>query len=180
MEDTMKLVLNYKKLVALFATFSLIYLLQSLLILPSKATLQKYHLNNTRADAVLLTIAIPYIVVWLIAMLGYSRLDSYVDMIKASKDGAAFRTISNGIFWFALWLPISAIAGNFTTHTYSVHPNLTATMVMTSNYINMVLLVPAFVLVDKGAKQLQGLVRKPVFTMSVHLLCCLLRFHNTT
>ncbi len=160
------ILLRHKKISGLFILFSIIYLLQSLLTKPDKTSLEKYHLTVAHAHELGLTIAIPYLIIWFIALIGYLRLRDYTESIKDSKDGAAFATISIGVLWLALWLPLSAVIAGFTTHIYNLHPGATASMVWLNNYLNIVLLFPAFVIIHSGSKKLLSLikvVRQPSF-----------------
>lgn len=163
---------RYKKLTALFLLFSAIYLAQSVLIKPDQTALDKYHISASQAVALGLTVAIPYIVIWFIALLGYLRLRSYAESIADSQDGAAFTIISCGVGLLALWLPISAIIGGFSTHYYAVHPSATATMVILNNYLNLALLFPGFLITYCGTRKLLAVINKsrPALPQKVMLL----------
>ncbi|HYH36226.1 MAG TPA: hypothetical protein VD706_01870, partial [Candidatus Saccharimonadales bacterium] len=65
--------LKYKWLSGLFITFSLVYVAQTALIRPDQATLDKYHLSAAQAVVLGLTVALPYLVIWFIALVGYLR-----------------------------------------------------------------------------------------------------------
>jgi hypothetical protein len=154
------MLLTNKKLTGLYVVLILIYLFQTLVAPVNKLTLSKYHIDSAQARALTLTIAIPYIIIWSVALIGYLRLNSYVKLIKKYKDGAAFRTIGRGILWLGLWLPLSTIINNFFFEYYSSHHAATANLVRLNNYLNLVILFGGFWLVYKGSGQLLALVKK--------------------
>ena len=153
------IVYRYKKISVLFVLFAIVYLAQSILISPDQATLDKYDISAGEAAWLSLTIAVPYIVIWFIALVGYLRLRAYVKPIKKSPDGAGFNMISKGIFWLALWLPITAIISGMSTHYYNANPATTNDLIIINNYLNIALLLPAFALVYLGSKKLVSLVK---------------------
>lgn len=154
------LVLRYKKLTAVYALFSLIYLLQTSLTKPSKDVLEKYHISSAQVVALSLTITIPYLVIWFIGLVGYLRFKSYTDRIAPTKDGRAFKTMGQGILLLTLWLPLSAVLGAAVTQYYTVHHDATALMVNINNYFNIIILLPAFILLAQGSARLLPLVRR--------------------
>jgi hypothetical protein len=150
-----------KKLAAFFTILSIIYLSLSVLVPPDKVTLARYHITRSQDAGLTFTITIPYLIIWFVALVGYSRLKSYSDKISRSKDGAAFQTISKGILWLSLWLPISAVMNTLFNSYYHYHPSATAWLVNVNNYLNIILLLTAFWFIYNGTKQLLGVIKKP-------------------
>lgn len=154
------LVWKYKKITGLFVLFSAIYLIQAVFTEPDQAALDKYNISAAQAVLLGLTIAIPYVVIWFFALLGYVRLRFYTESIRHSEDGEAFTMISRGVAWLALWLPVSAVAGGLVSRHYTAHPEAAPLMVMLNNYLNLALLFPAFLLTYLGATKLLGVVKR--------------------
>jgi hypothetical protein len=142
-----------------FLLLSIVYLLQSVIYTTNKASLAKYHISQAEAKAVVLTVVIPYLVIWGIALAGYIRLSTYANKIGRTKDGEAFQTISRGVLLLALWLPVSAVVSAQFSHIYQNHLSLTAALTILSNYINLAILVPAFIIVYKGSQKLLGVIK---------------------
>lgn len=151
------------KLLWLYVAFIVAYVTLTLSTKTDQATLTKYSLSAAQARALSLTIVIPYIFIWLIALVGYLRLRTYALLIRDSKDGKAFRTISTGVLWLCLWLPIANITRALFMYYYTLHPSATANLVRLDNYINLVVLSLGFLYVYVGSKQLLPLVKKPTF-----------------
>jgi hypothetical protein len=142
-----------------FLFLGLVYLAQSLFFSNSKVTLAKYHVSEAELKALMLTIVIPYLVIWGIALAGYLRLSAYASKIRNSRDGDAFQTIATGVLWLALWLPVSAVLSSLTTQIYQEHGSMTAGLVIFSNYVNLAILFPAFYIVHRGSQKLLGVIK---------------------
>lgn len=153
------MLLKYKKLLALFIVLSLIYIVQTVILSPDPRALAKYHLTSGQASFLGLTVAIPYILIWFIALTGYVRFRAYATAIRRSKEGPAFHWISHGLFGLTIWLPFSAIVGNLASHIYNTHPSAAAGTVRFKNYIILLLLLVTFTALYEGAKRLGALVK---------------------
>jgi hypothetical protein len=152
-----------KRLTLLYLGFITIYLLQTLLSTADKAALAKYHINAAQLKLVGLTVALPYIAIWIISLIGYLRLKSYVAHIEHDKDGAAFKTISHGVLGLSLWLPVSTLINTASVELYTKYPSMTADLVRANNYINVAILFFSFWLISKGTANLLPIVNKSTF-----------------
>ncbi len=151
---------NVTKFIPLvFIALALVYLAQSIFIRPDVAVLHKYHITQGKAIFLTLAIALPYIVIWFIALFGYLRLAGYTALIRDSKDGKAFVAISNGILALTLWLPINTILTGIARYVNNTHPSATAITVQTINYINLVLLFTGFLMINNGAQKLLKVIK---------------------
>ncbi len=155
-----------KRYVTLYIAFIAVYLFQNILMTPDKTALRKYHLDITQAKLLTLTVAIPYIIIWVVALLGYLRLKTYAKFIQKDKDGDAFKKVSQGLLLLSLWLPLSTIVANFFSRLYTSHHSETAGLIRLANYLNLIILVLGFWLVNIGTKQLLPLIKKPAFSPS--------------
>ena len=153
------LVLEHKRLSAAFIVLSAIYIAQNLAT-PDPQTLHKYHVTRGQVEMLALTVALPYIAIWFVALVGYLGLRKYSQTISKSKDGQAFRPISWGILLLTLWLPLSAVLGGWFSALYRAHPGQTAHLTQLNNYLNMLLLLAAFIFIDQGAKRLVSLTSR--------------------
>ena len=170
------LISKNKKLSALYAIFIVVYVLQTLLPTIDAKTLTKYHVSSAQIKLLLLTIAIPYIAIWLISLVGYLRLATYVELIEKDKDGAAFKMISRGILGLSLWLPLSSIIDNFFSQSYRYHESATANLVRLDNYLNLLILFIAFWLLKKGTTKLLPIVKRPTSVISQSVILSYIAF----
>ena len=170
------LLLQNKRLSGLYAILIVGYLSLSVLSPLDDKDLAKYNLDATQARLLVLTIAIPYIVIWLIALIGYLRLNAYVALIKKDKDGAAFKTITQGVLLLALWLPLSTITTSIFRLIYDAHPSMTANLVRLDNYLSVIYLFAAFVVLYIGTRKLLPLVKRPRFLSSEGIVLAYIAF----
>lgn len=151
---------RYPKLSLFYAIMIIVYLAQSFFVQPDRATLMRYHLSVDQARVLVATVALPYIIIWIVALIGYLRLHHYSQKIKGSPDGEAFAQISRGIFWFVIWLPISTIVSALVVKYYGAHPSSTDVIVRLNNYFNIIILLPGFYLTYWGTHKLLPLVKR--------------------
>jgi hypothetical protein len=174
MRDIGRLLFRYKEVSGLFGLFIAAYIVQIFVVPASSTTLQKYHLSELQYHEVLLTVAIPYIVIWVIALVGYLRLKAYAAVLGKSRDGQAFQLISKGVFWFTLWLPLSTLVGTLGSYAYRDHVDFTANVVRMETYANLILLIPAFVYVYQGSvwllKVSKSRLTNPTFMTSLSFI----------
>lgn len=168
--------LREKRLTALYALFIVIYLLQNLVPAVDAKTLAKYQISATQLKLLGLTVALPYIIIWLISLVGYVRLKQYSRTIASDKDGKAFNTISYGVLGLSLWLPLSTIISNWFTQLYHSHSAWTANLVRLDNYLNLVILFISFWLINKDTTQLLPLIKKSSFVSTQGAIFAYLAF----
>lgn len=156
------MLLRHKKTTAVFILLAGLYIAQSLLVAPDQEILDKYHITAAQADALSLTIALPYVIIWFIALIGYLRLRSYALSIKGTKDGEAFRKIGIGILLLTIWLPLSTLVSSFASQIYHDHPTFTDDLVRLVNYANVLILFPAFLIINQGSRKLLALTRTTI------------------
>ncbi len=162
----MKLLLKYKFISLLFIGLSAVYIAGTVFEEPDKASLTKYNVTAAQLKWLVLTIALPYVIIWFVALIGFLRFKSYADTIKNSKDGEAFLVISRGLLLLSVWLPVSAVLGTVSADYYHAHTGATPTMVILVNYANVAILFPAFFLINKGARKLLSIARTNIYAVS--------------
>jgi hypothetical protein len=87
----------------------------------------------------------------------YDKFQGYVKNISKDKDGRAFSSISTGLLFLCLWLPISTIFSNISNYAYRMHPSWTVPLVIANNYLNLLLVFIALALIYKGSSELISL-----------------------
>jgi hypothetical protein len=151
-----------KKLTALFIIFAVAYLGLSLFLSPDQAVLHKYHVTSIQLKELQAVIAVPYLLIWFVALTGYLNLKKYANSIRDDLDGRAYTVLANGVLLLTLWLPINVLFSSLSTHINSHQPALTPNMVRLGNYVGLILLTTAFYLLYRGSLQLvQTLKRSP-------------------
>jgi len=151
---------KHTKILVVFSIFILLYLGTIILVPTPRATLHRYHLTADSALVVNLSVSLPAIAIWLVALIGYVRLRDYSDTIELSPDGKAFRLISSGIFYLTLWLPLSGLISNAEHIALISHRSQLKLIVYIDNYVNIIILIAAITLVYKGSRQLLKVARQ--------------------
>jgi hypothetical protein len=154
MQSLARLLYKNWQISSVFLLLAAVYLWVSLTNKPSPATLEKYNISDSQLHLLVLTIAVPYIIIWVIGLVGYLRLRSYTKYLGKGKDGVGFRTVARGVFLFTLWLPLSTLLASLANRYYGNHPTLTEELTWLVNYINLFILLPAFWLINSGAEYL--------------------------
>lgn len=146
---------QHKKLLVLFTLFSLVYLALILFIPAEARSLNRYNISGTEAKLISLSFAIPYMLIWFTALYSYSKFKNYATSIINSKEGVGFSKIADGLLALAIWMPVSAIfSNNFVTYVSRSNPDLRPIMTILSNYVNIIIIFIAFLLLYQGAKHL--------------------------
>jgi hypothetical protein len=151
---------KHKIVVAILLLLIGLYLVEVFLIPPDSSTLLKYNLSATSARLLSLSVVTPLIIIWSIAMYGYICLSRYAESIRNTPDGAALNQLSHGILALALWLPANSVLQNALTYVRHNNPSLTEGIVITTNYINIILLLTVAYLIWKGSRQLLGTLKQ--------------------
>jgi hypothetical protein len=142
------------KVSTLFLVLALVYLWHSLTDVPTQAQLDKYNVTTGQLHLLALSVALPYVIIWSVGLIGYLRLHTYVKVLGKGKDAPGFRTVARGVFLFTLWLPVSTLVAALASRYYENHPSVTAELTWVVNYVNILVLLPAFYLINRGAEQL--------------------------
>lgn len=134
----------------LFVVLGGVYIWQVMAIPSNQASIAKYQLSLGTLQLLRLSVLVPVLAVWLIALTGYIRIDRYASLLKSSKEYLVWRNIANGLLVLALSLPLGSIIANWTSSIYHNNPSLTAPMTIVYNYISLVFLLVAIGFIYRG------------------------------
>lgn len=112
----------------------------------------KYGLNRAEVIGLDLTILLPVLVIWWIAMGGVGQLQTYAAMIRDSVDGRAIGLVADGVLWIVLSFILSTLLSSVLP--YLVNSTWLYPGVFVKNHLPMVLNLVGFVLVLVGARRL--------------------------
>lgn len=155
----MSIIRKYYQLIATFVALVAVYLYTTLNIAASDPIIKNYHATLHRAQLLSLSVALPFIIIWAIAMFGAIRLRSYAAAIRKSKDGRAFYVLSRGIIALWLFLPINAVVSGLVKIYLRHYPHMAADGQRVSTYVSIVILLVAFYLLAEGATRLASLTK---------------------
>ncbi len=138
----------------------LVYLVLVFSIPPDPATLARYNLTLGQARMLNLAIVVPLLAIWSAAFYGLYRLHTYAKLMRGNDEGRGFVSLAKGIGFLTLGLPISSILSSTLNYFARLHPSSTATMVITINYVNILISIAAFTYIAKGARELVSTTKK--------------------
>jgi hypothetical protein len=144
----------------LFVFFVLLYILIVLLTPPNPMTVHLYHLNETAYRVLLLaTTGIPAFLTWFAAFYGFTWLQQYNELIKDTKEGAAFTKLTKGSRWLAYYLPFVSTATLLLSAIANHSHGFRGPAQVISNYLAVLISLTAMAAFSTGARQLADTVR---------------------
>ncbi len=140
--------------IVLFMVLSLIYTWQLFGIPPDQASLAKYQLSYAAAQILRLSIAVPVIASWFMALYGSLKIERYAQLMRKTSEALVWRRIAQGFLWLALSLPLSAVTANWLSSLAVQAPELKPVTVILQNYTSLVLTLIAIGLIHLGLQRL--------------------------
>ncbi len=142
----------------LYALMALLYICLTLFTPTDAAVLTKYHLSPTQAKTLSLAVAIPIMAIWFIAFYGFVHLRAYVQVIRKTEDGKHLKTLSRGIFWLAISLPVNSIVASYMSYLAYRHPSAIPATIILTNYVRLLLAIVSLYWIFQGAKGLASML----------------------
>jgi hypothetical protein len=111
-----------------------------------------YHLTALQIGLLQLTIVVPVLIIWVIALRGATRFHHYAAIIRDSPDGKALRLISIGLFFLILNFISQSLIG--ATRPYFVGTDFIYPSVFLRNQLPVALTLIAFGCILAGSRRL--------------------------
>jgi hypothetical protein len=108
-------------------------------------TLEEYHMGY-------LLYALPSIIVWFAAFIGYAKMHKFSLAVKNTEQGQLFYRLSKGLTWLAWSLPLIAISNRLFTGLGTSHSGFSTAAVIISNYIAVALNLISFLIIGSASK----------------------------
>jgi hypothetical protein len=144
----------------LYALFVGLYSFILLVMPPNPATLAAYHLTEYNYRILLFTVlALPAFLTWFAAFYGYEQLRIYSKLVADAKEGQSFHTLTRGIKWLTLYLPIVSLITLLLVAIANTHPGFKPFSDVCSSYLSITIALGAFAIIGNGARQLTELTR---------------------
>lgn len=156
-----------------YGILAALYLLLSLLLAPSHATLALYHLTNKQYRILIFLIILPLLAIWWAAFYGYAKIKEYAVLIEGTSEGPSFHSIANGMMWLAWGLPIPSLISLVVTTIANNHPGFTAGSIIISNYASLLVPLVALHVLSTGSRNLLEQARLRITNSSTKMLVLL-------
>lgn len=171
-----RLLMGNLRTTLIFFGLAIIYVLGTVLPSPDTSTLKKYDITATQLRVLIITIVLPYVIIWTLSLIAYLRFRAYSRSIKNDKDGEAWHEVTKGILWIALSLPIFSTVNTLSSLLYRQTPSWTSNLVRFDVYLAMIVMAIGIWYVYKGSGKLLSLVHKYRFQTSLTLVLGFIAF----
>lgn len=145
---------NLRLLAYVFVALTLSYASMAMFLPPDPDTLTRYDLTLAQVRLLNLTVVLPLIAIWLMALYGYVRFKSYALLVKDSPEGGPLSRLADGLGILAFSLPITAVLGSVFNYLAVQNPDLLSLSVFVRNYSRLFFSVGAFLVIAWGAGSL--------------------------
>lgn len=148
--------------VGAFTGLAVLYAALGLITPTDSQTLNKYHLSVGNAKILSLTILLPYILIWFVALYGSMHFKSYARKISGTADGKACSILADGLLVLAYSMPVAAVVTSINQYITSKHSGYWPAATIINNYVNLAFVLGAFYIMYRGARRLGMLLKKYV------------------
>ncbi len=137
-----------------------------------------YHFNDLQIVALQLSIFIPVLIIWLVALHGVETFKQYADRIKGSAEAGAIQQIATGLAWSLVYLILLALVGAAVSCFADTAWESGALALRT--FGPLVPLFIAFTLLFKGTRRLRQSASKRLWTLPTIAMVVLYVIFATT
>ncbi len=132
----------------------LIYTILIFLLPTNQNTILTYHLSSINYRIIAFVIALPAMLSWFAAFIGYVELHEYAHSIRKTQEGEHFNRLAAGCTWLAWSLPVPIIISLLLNAASSKWTNLQGAAIIISNYLNLLLPLIAFSIIGTASRGL--------------------------
>ena len=153
-----------------YVAFVATYLVLTIVTRPNKAILQQYHISESVARLLSISVALPLIGIWFAAFYGFAKLNGYARLIKKHEDGQHVATIARGLTWLAISLPVGACVSAALNLVAQHHSSFLSASGVISGYVNLLIPLVGFSILGAGARGLVDYIKqRPAHALSLLL-----------
>ena len=138
-----------------FVCLAVIYVTASLLA-PLGPT--RFKITPSKTHVLQLTILLPVVIIWTVAIYGAERFKSYTDRIKHDKDGAALGKISTGFLILIFGIIFNGLFGIL--RSWAAKDGWLSAFTIGSNFLSAVFPLIAYSFMFAGSNQLRKLTKE--------------------
>lgn len=121
--------------------------------------LAQYSVSEFTARLVIISFAVPGIIIWLMSFYGFIRFREYGQIIKNEKEGPAFNKLVQGLMVLSFSLPINSILGSLLDFIAYKNPGFVSSATIIRNYLTLGYQLAAFSLIAIGALGLRNTLK---------------------
>ena len=126
----------------------------ALLLPTSPITLHRLHISLIEYRVTIVTLIVPYAVIWFSAFFAYDVLQQYANKIRSTREGRAFQRVAKGICILAWALVIETLTSIVLGALVASRPSLHSLPAIVDNYTTLALTLAAFIVIGNGTRRL--------------------------
>ncbi|HEU4966162.1 MAG TPA: hypothetical protein VFT53_01605 [Candidatus Saccharimonadales bacterium] len=126
---------------------------------PAPATLHALHITTAVYRAAILTLILPYGVIWFAAFYAFDMLAKYASKIKSAREGEAFCRIARGIGIMAWGMALTTITALICNSIAARFHGFDRAHTIINNYIALLVPIVAFITISTGTYRLTAIAR---------------------
>ncbi|HVX57972.1 MAG TPA: hypothetical protein VHA37_09710 [Candidatus Saccharimonadales bacterium] len=149
---------------------AVLYAALTFLLPASNLTRHEYHLSAFEYHILAFAVALPTLMVWLAAFIGYAQVREYARSVRKTPEGIYFDQLADGVTWLAWSLPIGTIIPAVLNGIANRHPGFHAASIILSNYLGLALALVAFSVIAGASRGLLGSVRVRLSLVNARLI----------
>lgn len=136
-------------------------------------TQQKYDLTSFEYRLIMFSLAVPSLLLWFAAFIGYGTLRQYAHALRHTDEGADFLRLSQGCTWLVWSLPISAILAIVFNALANTHPHLHPTAIILQNYASLIFPLIGFTIICLSSHRLLARLKLELRLRNIRLMTVL-------
>ena len=141
------------------------------LILPANpTTLHAFGISDSTYHLAILTLVLPYALIWFTAFYAYGKLEQYASKVEATREGEAFKKVADGVRFLAWGLAIPTIIALLLQGVEHMVPHFRPARIIIDNYIGVAVQLVGFTLIADGTRSLTELVRARPSSIGIRTL----------
>ncbi len=157
-----------------YLVLTIAYAAGTLIFVPTKQTLQKYHLTVQHLRVIDVTVVVLFAAIWFCAAYAFYNFRQYYHVIQKTKEGKPLNNITKGVGFLVFWFPITGVFGLYTNELMMKHVNLTGPIIILQNYLSLLIPLAGFLFISFGARKLSEIVRQRPTMMGTNVLVIVL------
>lgn len=156
--------MRYRAYVAAFILLIAVYIAILFGLPANPEVLERYDLTEGQAKILNAAIAIPSVLIWLIALYGFLNIKAYADRVADTKEGKGFQYLSIGLVILAFSLPLNSITSVILGLIAAGNPDALASATIIRNYFIIALAFATFTSLLLGARALTNTLKRKAFS----------------
>lgn len=166
----MRIVARKTSTITWFAILLLIGVGLALVLPASPTTLHTLGINALTYRLTILSLVLPYAIIWFAAFYAYGKLEQYAQKLENTREGEAFKKIADGVRFLAWGLAITTLLAVVLRGAENWMPSFRPAHIIIDNYAGMLVPLLSFMMIGNGTRLLTEIVRARPSSIGIRIL----------